>query len=146
MAKNRLRCLIIERHAWETGFQQEQLQFPLAIANAFFGSGKVRRNIRVRVLPFPGQPVLDCSISKVYSQSATRRLNSLPLVGDLPACFIFIQETREPNIYNFWWQHHELPVITARYSGWTQAKNSQHGRGRLANIVNSPVPRPINRI
>ena len=39
------RCLIVERHAWETGFNQEQLQIPLAAAEQFFGPGDQARDI-----------------------------------------------------------------------------------------------------
>ena len=43
------RCLILERHAWETGFGQGQLQIPLKPAEEFFGAGDTPRPIRVRL-------------------------------------------------------------------------------------------------
>ena len=32
------RCLIVERHDWETGGRRQQVQLPLATANKFVGS------------------------------------------------------------------------------------------------------------
>jgi hypothetical protein len=41
------RCLIVERHAWETGGREQQLQFLLEEARAFFGP--TERSIHIRV-------------------------------------------------------------------------------------------------
>lgn len=43
------RCLIVERHEWETGASERQLQFVLELADAFFGPGSSDRDITVRV-------------------------------------------------------------------------------------------------
>ena len=138
------RCLIVERHLWETGFAQEQLQIPLRGAEQFFGSGNQRRNIRVRIAG-AGPQEYQCSVSRRYTASGTRRINGLDLVGLLGPSFIFFQETDDPDLYEFWCQY-DMAVVVGRFPNWQQAQNSQHGRGRLFNIVSAPVPRSIDRI
>ena len=39
------RCLIVERHEWETGFAPEHLQIRLHAAEEFFGAGTDRRRM-----------------------------------------------------------------------------------------------------
>lgn len=144
------RCLIIERHPWETGGRQQQLQFPLEVANEFFGPGVSAREITVRIFltPVHGNTVHQhqISISRVYKPSGTRRTNGFPEMGGIPAGFVFFEETDQPDVYEVWWQSTDVQVVAARYDGWQQARDSQHGRGRLAAIVNEPVPRPVTRI
>ncbi len=140
----RRRCLIIERHQWETGGAEQQLQFPLAVAKAFFGKGDTARAITVRIRIGPTTIVKDITISKTY-QNGTRRTNGFKEMGQFPAGFVFFQETGKPNEYDVWWQT-DVAVVAARYPDWKQGKNSQYGRGRLAIIVRAPVPRPIDRI
>ena len=137
------RCLIVERHEWETGFAQEQLQIPLAAATRFFGPGTSRRNIRVRIPG--GKQIYPCSVSKTHPASRTRRINGLPIVGLLGSCFVFLQETDEPDLYEMWCQY-DMPIVVASIKGWEQARSSQHGRGRLVNIVNATVVRRIERM
>ena len=43
------RCLIVERHDWETGGQEQQLQIPLAAAEDFFGPGNQTSPIQVQI-------------------------------------------------------------------------------------------------
>ena len=81
------RCLIVERHAWETGFAREQLQMPLDIAEDFFGRGDRPRPIRVRLAEAPGYEH-DRKVSKTY-KNGTRRINGLPFLGLLGPCFVF---------------------------------------------------------
>lgn len=133
------RCLIVERHEWETGFAKEQLQIPLRVADTFFGPGKVKKPIRIRIPGNKGD--FKCSISKVYAASGTRRLNGLALVGLLGSCFVFIQETGGESTFDLWCEY-DKALVAAYYSGWIQAKDSQYGRGRLALIVNAPVANP----
>jgi len=138
-AQTKRRCLLVERHEWETGFAKEQLQIPLRIADRFFGSGRATKLIRVRI---PGhRSDFKCSISKVYAASGTRRLNGLALVGLLGSCFVFIQETDEVGTYDLWCEY-DKALVAAYHRGWSQAKDSQYGRGRLALIVNAPVSNP----
>ncbi len=153
MAKKRIdrdagrnrRCLIVERDAWETGFAQEQLQIPLEAAEEFFGPGDARRPIRIRITG-GGPNEYPCSVSQRYTQSGTRRINGLHLVGLLGPCFVCFQETDDHDIYDFWCQY-DVAIVAARYgSQWRQARSSQHGRGRLVTIVHAPVPRPLERI
>lgn len=141
--KRKLRCLIVERHVWETGGRQQQLQIPLKVANEFFGAGG--RTIRIRVRIVEVGHICPCSISKEYQQSATRRVNGLQLIGSLPSCFIFFQETDESHLYEFWWQS-DMAIVAAKYNTWFQGRNSQYGRGRLAKVVPAPVPVLIDRI
>jgi hypothetical protein len=138
------RCLIVERHSWETGFAEEQLQIPLSIANEFFGSAHVSRSIVVRLADAPKYKY-PCKVSKKYTTSGTRRINGLPFLGLLGPCFVFFQETQVAGTYDLWCQY-DMPIVVARFRGWFQAKNSQYGRGRLALVLNEIVQRPIERI
>jgi hypothetical protein len=46
-----LHCLIVERHRWETGGSEQQLQFVLDLAREFFGAaGRGRLSI---IVPAP---------------------------------------------------------------------------------------------
>ena len=76
------RCLIVERHEWETGGRRQQVQLPLATANRFFGSGNNTLPIKVRVFLATGskKPTFEknVSISKTYANSKTRRINGFP--------------------------------------------------------------------
>ena len=143
------RCLIVERHIWETGANQQQLQFVLETACRFFGSGDVKRPIHVRLFipPIAAAPTVerDIEISREYTQSGTRRTNRFPEMSGFPAGFVFFEETAQANSYDVWWQE-DTAVVAARYTGWSQGKNSQYGRGRLSIIVEAPVPRPVSRI
>ena len=142
------RCLIVERHEWETGTNQRQLQFVLETARAFFGRGNVRRRIRVRVfLPADArQPTFekDITISREYG-NRTRRTNGFPEMGTIPSSFVFFQETAQALVYDFWWQT-DKAIVAARFQNWRQGRNTQHGRGRLSLIVNGPIPRIIDAI
>jgi len=89
------RCLIVERHAWETGGHQQQLQFLLDEARAFFGP--TERSIRVRVFMGATQKAVfekTITISQEYS-NGTRRTNGFPEMGSVPPSFVFFQETEE---------------------------------------------------
>jgi len=147
---NQKRCLIVERHDWETGSGQRQLQFVLSTAQAFFGSGRVDRTVRVRIFlpPKAAQPVLErtITISRVYP-NGTRRTNGFPEIGVIPSSFVFFEESDQPGVYDFWWQA-DKAIVAAKYGSmhWQQAKNTQFGRGRLSLIVTAPVPRVIDRL
>lgn len=138
------RCLIVERHRWETGGREQQIQLPLNVANAFFGSGAAAIPITVKFVEQGVKRTVVCSVSRIY-MNRTRRINGLRAIGRRPACFIFFQETKVPRQYDMWWQT-DTAIVAARYSGWRQGRNSQHGRGRLVSIQDAPVPRVIDTI
>jgi hypothetical protein len=142
------RCLITERHKWETGGKQQQLQFVLGTARAFFGPGNADRAIHVRVfLPARARrPAFekDITISREYG-NGTRRTNGFPEMGSVPTSFVFFEETDTPGVYDLWWQE-DKAIVAAGYRDWQQGQNSQTGRGRLATIVPARVPRVIDRL
>ena len=146
--RHRRRCLIVERHVWETGGRQQQLQFVLKTARQFFGSGTKDRTIQVRVFLTPSGTIpsftKDITISREYANS-TRRTNGFPEMGKVPASFVFFHETNLSNVYDVWW-HIDKAIVAAKYHGWDQGHNTQHGRGRLSIIVNTSVPRVIDRV
>ncbi len=143
------RCLIVERHEWETGAFRHQLQFPLAAAQVFFGPPNADRNVQVRLFIPPDAPVpavtTDMTISRRYRDSGTRRTNRLRQIGTIPSSFVFFEETGQPNVYDLWWEL-DKAIVAAHFHPWQQARSSQHGRGRLFAIVAAPVPRPIDHI
>lgn len=142
------RCLIVERHSWETGGGEQQLQFLLQPARVFFGSGAADRIIQVRFFLPANAPMpmmtLDVTISREYS-NGTRRTNRFPQMGAIPSAFVFFEETDQRGAYDFWWQE-DKAIIAARYQGWLQGLNTRYGRGRLSIIVPAPVPRPIDSL
>ncbi len=146
---NRRRCLIIERHIWETGGREQQLQIPLGVANQFFGTGRSSHPITVRVFlpPSATTPSFEktVTISKAY-RNGTRRINGFSEIGGLGSCFIFFEETSNSGVYNVWWWERDKEIIAAKFNNWQQGMNSQYGRGRLAVIVPAPVPRRIDRV
>ncbi len=143
------RCLIVERHDWETGGSEQQLQFVLEVARQFFGPGTAARAITVNVYLTlsSAHPTFSkqIGISKEYLPSGTRRTNGFPEMGAVPSSFVFFEETDTLNTYDVWWQV-DKAIVAAHFPNWSQGKNSQHGRGRLSIIVPAPVPRPIDRI
>jgi hypothetical protein len=145
-ASNRRRCLIVERHPWETGGAQQQLQIPLTAARKFFGGQDRKRTIRIRLWMGTGDGIeKEIVISKAY-KNGTRRTNGFPEMGAFPAGFVFFEESTTTGLYDVWWQDMDLQIVAAKYSNWTQGKDSQHGRGRLAKIVRAPVDRPIKHV
>ncbi len=142
------RCLIVERHEWETGMNQRQLQFVLTTAHSFFGRGNVDRRIHVRVfLPADAKhPTFEktITISREYS-NGTRRTNGFPEMGTIPSSFVFFQETGEQGVYDVWWQT-DKAIVAARYHNWRQGRNTQYGRGRLSLVLTGPIPRVINHV
>ena len=145
---NERRCLIVERHDWETGGGEQQLQLPLEVARQFFGEGDASREITIRMFlpPRSADPAYEkqISVSEEYPNS-TRRLNGFDEVGAMPSCFIFFEETESPGVYDVWWVE-DKAIVAARYNEWQQARLSQYGRGRLAIIVPAPVSRNFSQI
>jgi len=143
MANGKRKCLIVERHDWETGGREQQLQFVLAVAKQFFGSGAISRNITVQVFVNPGLGApsftKNITISREY-RNGTRRTNGFPEMGNVPSSFVFFEETAQAGVYDVWWLTDKVP-IAAKYMGWQRGKDSQHGRGRYSVVVNAPAPR-----
>ena len=142
------RCLIVERHAWETGGNQQQLQFVLEPTRVFFGPGEADRRITVRLFtpPTATQPavVRQIVISREYA-NGTRRTNSFPEMGLIPSSFVFFEETDQDDQYDVWLQV-DKAIVAAQFTGWAQGRGTQYGRGRLSVIVAAPVPRVIRQI
>jgi len=140
------RCLIVERHEWETGGAQQQLQITLGNARTFFGLGTRNRPVTLRVFLDPSLTtptfITEAEVSREY-KNGTRRLNGFPAMGAVPASFVFFEETEDDWVYDVWWQL-DKSIVAARYQGWEQGRNSQYGRGRLSVIVDAPLrPRII---
>ena len=143
MAERRRRCLIVERHDWETGGGEQQLQFVLAPAAKFFGTGASDRTIRVSVFLNPGLGVPSFTknivISREYA-NGTRRTNGFPEMGGIPSSFVFFEETNEAGVYDVWWLADKVPVA-ARYTWGPRGRDTQYGRGRYSVVVDAPAPR-----
>lgn len=139
------RCLVIERHAWETGFKEEQLQIPKDAYDLFFGQPQ---DVDVAVYAAQGAAaptrIAQAQVS-AYTRSATYRINGIGELGGLPPVFVFLQERAVrggASTYELWWEA-DLPLVAARLRGWDKAKDSQHGRGRLWTVVRGLAPRPL---
>jgi hypothetical protein len=117
-------------------------------AVGFFGASEQARPIRIR-LASP-QTVFDCQVSRIYAdaasglrQSRSCRINRLPVIGFLGHCFVFLEETDEPDLYDLWCSY-DVALIAASFDGWDQGVGGRGARGnraRLFAIVNAPVPR-----
>jgi hypothetical protein len=142
------RCLIVERHSWETGGGEQQLQLLLNHAEEFFGEGGRARTINIRFFESPSDPApilqRQVSISRTYA-NRTRRVNGFPEIAQIPRAFVFFEETRTDGTYDVWWQE-DVAIVAALYDDWDQGRSTQYGRGRLSSIVRAPVPRPIERL
>lgn len=131
-----MKCLILEKHVWETGKKGSQIQIPLEAAERFFGAGNRTRFIELKY-KLQNSPTQShrCSVSVIY-QNGTRRINGLPIIGELGHCFVFIKETTVSGVYDFWWDF-DLAQVASKYSNWQKGRDNQYGRGRLVNIVDN---------
>ncbi|MCK6483030.1 MAG: hypothetical protein L6R00_02710 [Phycisphaerae bacterium] len=140
-----VRCLIVERHPWETGFQSEQLQIPKDAFDQFFRrAGAVEINIFASSSTRTPTRTATARLSS-YARSATYRVNGVDELGRIPSVFVFIQERKEGNRligYDLWWEP-DLALVAASFRPWRKAKDSQYGRGRLWCIVPGPLSRPL---
>ncbi len=141
-----LKCLVIERHHWETGFQKEQLQIPKKAFQDFFGRP---RDILIDIFASATSRNPTRSIQaklSYYRASATYRINRVEEIGSLHQAFIFMQEVLDDDgsveKYHLWWNT-DVALVVAKYSNWNKARDSQYGRGRLWRILNGPVPRRL---
>lgn len=149
MARQRRQCLIVEKHVSETGAHQHQLQIPIGDARGFFGPDNQPIDATLNIF-HPGDDVnplytQDVTISRVYEQSATRRINRFHRIGLMHSCFMFFQQTDDPTVFDFWWDE-DKAIVAARFHPWHQGRNSQYGRGRLVTVVNAPVRKWFDRI
>jgi len=124
-----------------------QLQLPLDSARRFFGPNerRITLNVFVPITASTATYSRDVTVSRVYARSGTRRINRFHDLGAIPSAFMFFQETSTPDVYDFWWQD-DKAVIAARFHPWNQARNSQHGRGRLATIATGLTRAIFDRI
>lgn len=140
-----MKCLIVERHAWETGAGRQQLQFPREAFASFFGTtGEV--DVAVYSSPWLKKPsrVVRALVS-YYSQSGTYRLNRVYEIANIGGVFVFIQERTTDDgavEYDVWWNR-DLAFVAARFNDWQKARDSQHGRGRLWLVLEQKVPRDM---
>jgi len=139
------RCLILETNLWETGAVKHQIQFPLTIAEEFFGEGDESTDIQITIRN--SKKTYDCSISEVYANS-TRRLNQLPWSGAIGHCFVFFEEIDIEQRHYKLWTEYDLAMVVACYRDceWRQTtvkgkkkKGGQGNRGRLYCIVPAPA-------
>ncbi len=141
----RTRCLIVERHRWETGFTKEQLQIPKDAFKKFFGQpGDVDVDIYASLSSARPTRSVTAKIS-AYPGSATYRINRVEELGRLPEVLVFIEERKaggKVTGYDVWWEV-DTVLVAAKFAKWNKAKDSQYGRGRLWTIVNGPVHRPL---
>jgi len=140
------KCLVIERHRWETGFQEEQLQIPKQAFRDFFGRpGTIDIDIFASATSRNPTRSIRAKLS-YYKSSDTYRINRVEELGGLNQVFIFMEEILDTsgNVqkYQLWWNF-DVALIVAKFPGWNKAKDSQYGRGRLWCILNSPVPRRL---
>jgi len=144
------KCLILEKHDWETGFSEEQIQIKKSVCNNFFGRFRSAKSVTFQIFynrrARSTRHVRQCRIS-LYRQNTTYRINGFFELGMLPSSFIFFQEIGN-NEYEVWWEKRDKAIIVAHFKNenWKQAKNSQYGRGRLCCVVDAPVPKIIKRI
>lgn len=146
--KNERRCLIVERHAWEKAARVVHLEVPQRLARDFFPwPTEETREITVRVfqsLTSEKATAVERVTVSPGPVGSTRRIEGAPFLGSLPASFVFIEETGEPEVYDCWWQEKDMPAVFARYRAlWLPDYKGHRGRARLGAIVAAPVPRPI---
>src|SRR5687768_12251500 len=98
------RCLIVERHLWETGGAQQQLQIPLDVARRFFGAQRRTVTMTLYSRPAAGRPLLQrtATTGPIYAASRTFRINGLPEMSLIPPGFVFFEETG-PASFDVWW-------------------------------------------
>lgn len=140
------KCLVVERHRWETGFQEEQLQIPKKAFQDFFDRpGKIEIDVFASATSRSPTRSIRAQLS-YYRSSDTYRINRVEELGGLTQVFIFIQEILDTDgkvqKYQLWWNF-DVALTVAKFSGWNKAKDSQYGRGRLWCILNGPVPRKL---
>lgn len=143
------RCLILERHPWETGFNAEQLQVPKQSFTSFFGAAGGPITVHLHT-PFGGGPVITNGNARAHAGNSTYRLENMTELGAIPASFVFIEEQTDANgvvtHYDVWYREDKAYIVhfvTGTYGAMSQARGSQHGRGRLHKIVNAPVQRNL---
>lgn len=140
------RCLVVERHSWETGFQREQLQIPKDAFRRFFGRvGDINIDIFAFLTATTPTRSVQAKLS-YYRSSATYRINRVDELGNLHNVFVFIQEVLDSRAnvqkYELWWNT-DVAMVGAKFSPWEKAQDSQHGRGRLWRILSGKISRQI---
>lgn len=141
-----MKCLMVERHEWETGAGRQQLQIPREAFRKFFATpGTIE--VDIYGSPWLTRPTrtITAQLSR-YQRSGTYRLNRVYEIANLGAVFILLHEepagTRGQRRYSLWWER-DTALVAARFDGWDKARDSQYGRGRVWTIVSGPVSRPV---
>lgn len=149
------RCLIVERHPYETGKDQKQPQIPAAAFKAFFSTGG---QIQIHLFR-DGQPVrAGTALASAYTKSKsgkraseTYRLQSIKEFKNLPSGFIFVEEVQGASgalsHYDVWFRKDKAGVlndlIPAHGAFNVAPKGKMPSRGRLYKIVNAPVSKTL---
>lgn len=140
-------CLIVERHAWETGEPRQQIQFPREAFDRFFGvAGDIA--VEIYASPWRSQPTrrVRAQVSLYQRPSGTCRLNKVFEISNVGPVFVLLQELPAEQdglrSYDLWWER-DVALVAAKFDGWRKARDSQHGRGRVWTIVDRQVQRPV---
>lgn len=155
MATPTPRCLIVERHPYETGKDQKQPQIPAKPFAAFFGTGG---NITVQLFEDGVFKRSGTGLASAYNKkgktgkraSETYRLQSIEEFKNLPPGFFFIQEVMAGGAvthYEIWFRQDKAAVlneIVPTHGPFDVApKGAMPTRGRMHKIVSAPVDKVI---
>lgn len=155
MAKSNARCLIVERHPYETGKDQKQPQIPQAPFGAFFGSGGT---IGIELFDDGKSVRSGTALASAYNKkgksgkrsSETYRLQSIPEFKNLPPGFIFVQEVLDGGTlshYEVWFRKDKAAVLNELvpiHGAFDVApRGKMPVRGRLHKIVSAPINKTI---
>jgi hypothetical protein len=155
MATLKPRCLIVERHPYETGKDQKQPQIPSKPFAAFFGPGG---NITVELFEDGVFKRRVIGLASAYNRrgktgkraSETYRLQSIEEFKNLPPGFFFIEEVLAGGIvthYEIWFRQDKAAVlndiVTTHGPFEVAPKGAMPSRGRMHKIVSAPVSKVI---
>lgn len=148
-----MKSLLVERHLWETGAGQQQLQIPVEAFRQFFKTS-VSVEMEVYAAPRLKTPsrvgraeVKEYRSSKGGGRAShTCRVNRVYELANIGGVFVCFNETsRVANgrtVYEVWWER-DTAFVAARFDNWNKASDSQHGRGRLWLVRDTPLARPL---
>lgn len=148
-----MKSLIVERHLWETGAGQQQLQIPVGAFRRFFRTSK---DVYVEIYAAPRLKTpsrTGPAAVKSYASSGsggrasyTCRVNRVYELANIGGVFVCFNETARTNddapIYEVWWER-DVALVAASFEGWEKAADSQYGRGRLWLVTDGPLERPL---
>ena len=147
-----MRSLIVERHQWETGAGQQQLQLPSNAFRTFFRrAGPIEVEVfaapRLRTPSRTGPAqVGSYTAARRGRASHTHRINRVYELANIGGVFVCFNETARVvsgrRVYELWWER-DVALVAALFAGWNKAPDSQYGRGRLWLIRQTPLERPL---